>query len=384
MANKVIIIRNAYPHDFGGGERFPIFLANELRQNGVTCTVVSRNPKLLEFAESENIQTIRGWWWSRQSWNGWRVALFPVYALWQLVLYVWYIQLFARLQPDVVHIQSKDDFIAATMAARNRNIQIIWTDHADLKHVWKNLHVPLKNPIGKWVYRASKHADHITVVSESEKQSVLNNLPTGSPIISKIRVIYNGCADVYQKYKPTSPSNKKTTFLIANRLVTAKGIGETISAFRLLANKYPDTNLVIAGDGPEAEKFKAAASGIKNIKFIGHQSDPYETMASADIFLQPSYHEGFSVVLVEASMMKLPIIATSVGGNVEIIKDKETGLLVDPQNADKLYSAMELLITDMTLRNKLATNARQQYLDKFQFDKIVRERFMPLYDKTIN
>ena len=66
--------------------------------------------------------------------------------------------------------------------------------------------------------------------------------------------------------------------------------------------------------------------------------------------------------------------------NVEIIKDYETGLLIPSKDTDALYRAMKLLYTDEKLRDKLAKNAREQYLEKFQFNKIVKEKFIPLYE----
>ena len=95
--------------------------------------------------------------------------------------------------------------------------------------------------------------------------------------------------------------------------------------------------------------------------------------------MQPTYHEGFSVSLVEATMMQLPIIATAVGGNVEIIKDKSTGLLVGAKNSNQLARAMEQLYNDKVLADKLAKAARQQYLNNFVFDKIVKEKLAKGY-----
>ncbi len=381
MSKKVIIIRNAYGYDFGGGERFPVFLAESLTSQQIEPLIISRNNTLLNFAQERGIAILHGWWWSRQQWNSWRVVLFPIYMIWQLMLYWWYRQLFAKEKPSVVHIQSKDDFIAATYAAKHFGSTVIWTDHADLKHVWRNLSTPLKNPIGKWVYRAAQKADAITVVSESELREVSAHLPEKTPVRSTLKVVYNGCADVLSNYSHAH-STDVTSFIIASRLVTDKGIGEAIEAFKQLHQKYPKTALRIAGEGPEREKFTTQAKDTDAITFMGHQTDPYKVISEADIFLQPTYHEGFSVVLVEASMLAKPIIATAVGGNVEIIRDKVTGLLVPAKDTSRLESAMEKLYIDTSLRGTLAKNARKQYEDRFVFDVIVKEGFIPLYEAT--
>jgi glycosyltransferase involved in cell wall biosynthesis len=378
VRNRIILVRNAQPYDFGGGERFPVFVAIILRQSDLSPILVTRSPRLLEYAKDRGVDAVRGLWWSRQNWSGKRALFIPVYILWQIVLFVWYTALFLRLQPYAVHIQSKDDFIAATYAARLIGATVVWTDHADLKHIWRNLGVWYKNPVGKLVYAAASVADHITLVSESERREVTALLPRESPVLHLLTVIYNGCADRYELYPRVT--HVAFTFVIASRLVADKGIAEAIDAFKSLHTRHPDTELVIAGDGPGRDEFKARAHDNAAIRFLGHQEDPYAAMRQGDVFLQPTYHEGFSVALVEASMLGMPIIATDVGGNVEIIHHKTTGLTVPAKDSGALAEAMELLYRDRPYAQELGAAARAQYLDTFVFNQIVKERFMPLYE----
>ena len=377
MNRRIVIIRNASPEDFGGGERFPVFLSEALTAEGYSPVIISRSEKLLNFARQRRQPTIRGWWWQRQRWSGIHNLLLPFYACWQVILFVYYLVLFLKLKPAVVHIQSKDDFIAATLAANCLRTRVIWTDHADLKHVWKNLALPWKNPIGKFIHKLAKSVPAITLVSESEKAFIIDELPKNSPIINQLKVIYNGVTDVSSHY--SRKPHKNFTFLIASRLVTDKGIGEAITAFKDIYSSHKDVLLVIVGDGPEKRKFKKQASDCPAITFLGYQSDPIEHMAQADAFLLPTYHEGFSVALVEAGMMSLPIIATNVGGNTEIITNNKTGLLVQVKDSDTLYEAMLRVYKDKELSKTIGSGARLQFVKKFQFDHIVKKSFIPLY-----
>jgi glycosyltransferase involved in cell wall biosynthesis len=322
MATKqktVILIRNAQPYDFGGGERFPTFVAEILKSKNFNPVIVSASRSIKGFAASHSISTVDGWWWRNQHWSGFRALLFPVYLLWQLVLLFHYLFIFIRLRPVAIHIQSKDDFIAATFAGKVVGAKIIWTDHADLKHIWKNVRIWFKNPIGKLVYLSAIFTDAIVTVSRNETKLIMRNLSERSLIWQKLELIHNGCSDMYAA-TPRKPQDI-FTFCIASRLVTDKGIGETIEAFSRLHSDFPKTQLLLLGDGPEAKKFKGQARGAAGIHFMGHQDNPYIPMASSDVFLQPTYHDAFSVVLVEASMLGLAIIATKIGGNVEIIFD---------------------------------------------------------------
>jgi glycosyltransferase involved in cell wall biosynthesis len=79
-------------------------------------------------------------------------------------------------------------------------------------------------------------------------------------------------------------------------------------------------------------------------------------------------------------MLSRPIIATAVGGNLEIIHNHQTGLLVPPRDVPALYDAMKILCEDKKLRQIIAKNARLQYEKRFQFDRIVKEEFIPLYE----
>ena len=373
MTKNIVLIRNAQPYDFGGGERFPVLTASVLQDNGYTPTILSRSKALLDFSQQHSVPAIKSWWWAYQNWSGWRLVLTPVYFLWQIVLLFYYISVFIRLKPNTVHIQSKDDFIAATYAARLVGARVVWTDHADLKHVWLNVTVWYKNPIGKAVLLAARLAHAITVVSQSEYTLVTNNLKNNDLLKNKITVIYNGSFDYFTPHNaPESP-----VFIALSRLVKDKGIGELIEAFNSL--KAPAAELWLLGDGNDRQTFESQAKNNPRVKFLGQQKNPHTFLSQASVFVHPTYHEGFSLALVEASMMELPIIATRVGGNPEIIKGGVTGLLVEPKNTADLSKAMQQLIDDPKLAQKLAQNARQQYLEKFKYETIVTEQFIPLY-----
>ncbi|TWP15120.1 glycosyltransferase family 1 protein [TM7 phylum sp. oral taxon 352] len=379
-ALRIVLVRNAASYDFGGGERFPIFLAKELQKLGHFPIILSRHKKLCDYAKHENIPHYRSWWWSKQNWSGKNVLLVPFYILWQLLLTIYYAIQFRRFKADVVHLQSKDDFIAGSIAGKLVGAKVIWTDHADLKHVWKNLCIKYKNPTGKLVAWSARFADTITAVSKSEQTLISNNLPANSPILNKIIVIYNGVEDQKQKYE--SPKNTVFTFCISGRLVIDKGIGEAITAFKEFNATYKNSQLVLIGDGPDRLQFEQQAKGLP-VTFYGYKTNPLPYVASADIYLHPTYHEGFSVSLIEASMLGLPIIATNVGGNPEIIHNNKTGLLIPSKNASALRDSMKKLYENDELRTSLSTAARQQYLDLFVFHNIVKTQFIPIYENGI-
>lgn len=374
-----LLIRNAFSYDFGGGERFPVDLAAALGKYGWQTIVMSRSPKLLDYAEQSSISHRRGKWWSKQNWSGRNVLLFPVYLVWQCILTAWYYRTIANINPRVVHIQSKDDFVAATLAARLLRRRVVWTDHADLKYIYANHGVWYKNPVGKLVFWASRYADAITLVSESERQLVGNAL--GQSLSAKYVVIHNGVIDTTVTPYADKPVGS-FVFCATSRLVTAKGIGELLDAFKTFRQQHMAAELWLVGDGPGHTRFKKEAADMPGVTFFGHQDNPLQFVAACDVFVHPSYHEGFSISLVEAAMLAKPIIACNVGGNPEIVKDGETGLLVHAKNSAALQTAMERLYGDSSLRQKLAASARTLYEKQFRFDQIVAQQFIPLYENT--
>ena len=351
-------------------------MAEALKKTSWKPIVISRSEKLLAFARSSDIQHIQGWWWSQQNWSGKYALLFPLYLIWQGILTVYYFALILHYKPSVIHLQSKDDFIAGSIAGYLCRVRVVWTDHADLKHVWLNIGKPLKNPVGKLVFACAHLASTITVVSESEKKLVLQHLPKNSSVQGRIHVVYNGAFDQMSLYPRNS--HRGIVFIMASRLVVDKGVREAIDAFIKLRKNHADVQLMILGDGPHKKQF-ISSKGAKHINFIGHTDNPFPYFASSDIFIHPTYHEGFSVALVEASMMGLPIIATDVGGNPEIIHDDTTGVLIPPKDSDALYDAMGYLVENKNKRELLGKHARKQFLDTFEFQSIVQNYFVPIY-----
>lgn len=370
---RVALIRNSYSFDIGGAEIFPVNLGKILVANDYEPFVLSANKRTLKMSSAANLNIARSPWWSFQNFSGLKMSLFPVYLLWIIILTLWYFIYFLHKHIDIVHPQSRDDFIASTFAARLLHRQIIWTDHADLKYVYMNHKKWYKNPVGKLVYMASKLADKVIIESHSEKSLIESSLSMKLP--DNYAVIHLGAID---NYKPTNRKDGALVLVSTSRMVKAKGIGELIEAFKLIDSA--DVILKLCGDGPDIDHFKSLANGIKNIEFLGHVDDVTDVLRNSDVLMHPSYHEGFGLSLVEAEMCGLPIIASNVGSIPEIVKDGTNGILVNPKSVEGLAAAMSLLVKDAELRTVMGKAGRKIFLKNFQFDIIVKEKFLPLYE----
>lgn len=373
----VLLIRNSNLQDVGGAERYPIYLSQILTSKGYSPHYLTANKHTRKLA-SKAIKNVH-WspWLKFQNFSGLRIFLTPLYLVWQIFLFFWFVVMIIRYRPVALHPQSRDDFIAATLAGRILRRKIVWTDHADLKYIYANHQIWYKNPIGKLVFWVSKLAHKVIIVSNSEKNLIEQSLSKLVP--TNYKVVYNGVPD-YTSAQSDTPARKDDgiVFVSTSRLVTAKGIGEVIAAFKSLP-KTSKAKLLLIGEGPESGRFRQLAGNAQNIAFAGFQNDVYPYLAASDVFVQPSYHEGLSVSMIEACMFGLPIIACDAGGNPEIVDDKETGLLVPVKDSNALREAVLKLENNATLRKSMGSKGRKIYEQRFNFETIVEQQVIPTY-----
>ena len=171
--------------------------------------------------------------------------------------------------------------------------------------------------------------------------------------------------------QPATRNLEPITFCFVGRIVKDKGINELLSAFDKLSKKYDNAKLFLVG-GEERELDPISDESIKIVEnnkqviSVGFQKDVRPFFAMSDVFVFPSYREGFPNVVMQAGAMELPSIVTNINGSNEIIEDGINGLIIPVKDEAALYNKMELLLTDKELRTKLANPARQMIVDRFE------------------
>jgi glycosyltransferase involved in cell wall biosynthesis len=140
--------------------------------------------------------------------------------------------------------------------------------------------------------------------------------------------------------------------------------------------------LVIVGDGPQREALEAQVRSAQlqsRIQFAGNQRDVVPWMQALDIFALPSYaNEGVPQALMQAMLVGLPCVTTSVGGIGELAIDAVTAVLVPPENPGMLRSALERLMGDPALRSKLGAAARRHCAERFSYERML-DRMEAIY-----
>jgi len=227
--------------------------------------------------------------------------------------------------------------------------------------------------IGLFWRRLLKRADRIQVISHYLKELCLD-FGARAPI----EVIPNG-VDL-EKFKVKSENlevrneNLKTVITVS-RLVYKNGIDTLILALAEVKKRIPDVELHIVGDGPLGKSLARMVYdlGLENdVKFFGnisHDKIP-QYLAGAHVFVRPSRSEGLGTAFLEAMAAGLPVIATPVGGIKDFLRDGETGLMTKIDEPQYLAGEICRLLTDGSLREKLARNGKKLVEDNYQWRAI--------------
>lgn len=373
---RVLLIRNVAKGNFGGGEVYQLELAGKLRGAGFQPVIITNSNELLKRANELDFKTIIPPYMKNQNWSGWRNILLPIYFGYIWRLRRWYEEIFKYYKPEVINVQSRDDYLAATPVARKFGIRILWTDHADFRNwvLW-NVNVRFKNVIGKKIIKLSRKVEKVIFVSkEIGKETAKMIYPK---MLKNTVVIENGVNDELVRYKDIKV--KKNSFVFIGRVVEEKGIKEMIEAFMLVVEKHPEATLSIYGDG-RIDEYKRISRSCSEIEFCGESNNPLMVLAENEVFVLPSYREGLSLSLLDAAMMAKKIITTDVDGNMEVVEGGKTGILVPVKNVEKLAEAMIWMIEHKKEAENMAKSVRKRYEKKFDFKRIFSEKMLPLYN----
>jgi starch synthase len=275
--------------------------------------------------------------------------------------------------------------------------QAVKTGKPTLATEWENIPFNVKgNPYTKIQEYNRKHITHFIAITEKAKAALI----TEGVNPEKISVIPAGLD--CDRFKPTAKaatnrlgiSGETTKILFVGRLTIEKGIFDLLNAYALLVKDHQNVELLVVGTGtPEMQaKITLLTESLKiqsKVKFLGSIS--YSKMAEvhnlADIFCLPSietnfWAEQFGYSIVEAMACEKPVVSTVTGSIPEIVKDRNTGILVEQKNPIALEAALEELLVDRKKREKFGKNGREWVLEAFEANKVA-EQLAELYTRFI-
>ncbi len=273
-------------------------------------------------------------------------------------------RLFRKEKIDIVHTHNWGTYFHGVVGAKLAQIKcIIHGEHGFNFHELE-LESWQKGFLKKLL---STQVSKIVTMSNNLKEHLGHNLKINE---NKITTIYNG-VDINLFSPVTNRIECKNKYGAVGKLVIGsvgrmdqiKNFPLLINAVKMLATTNPDLMCLFFGEGPELAQLKklSAELGIAQfVKFAGFTSDVSSAMNAIDIFVLPSHMEGLSNTILEAMACEIPVVASNVGGNVELIEHRKTGLLFQSNNLRDLVEKISTLLSNDELRKKIVLDAKKK------------------------
>ena len=268
-----------------------------------------------------------------------------------------------------VHILHSSDFrtsVAALLASRRRKVRLVATAHGWIANTWRRRLVRLAD---KTLLRLF---DRVIMVSDATRRLV----PRWWLPDRQVRVLHNalvlgsyGSSALAAPRRVVDPA-RSATLINVGRLSPEKGQILLLHVVADLVGRWPGLRLIFAGTGPLEQALRETAEtlGISDrVDFRGYVSDMPKLYADCDLLVQSSYTEGLPNVVLEAAYLRLPIVATDVGGTSEVVQHRRTAWLCSPTGSG-LSAGIEAFLNDPSSFVGMAMSAHDDIVRDFSFD----------------
>lgn len=311
----------------------------------------------------------------------------PIYdlvSLWRLFSFI------KKEKYQIVHTYTTKAGFLGRLAARLAGTPII------IHNILEPAHNSARNPLLKmfyiWMERlAVSWADHIFTTTQPNVKEILEKklapadkltaIPEGLNVANYDSVEADGKA-----IRQTLGIPEGAPFIFtAARLESPKGHIFLLDAAKIVLDKIPGARFVCVGKGrlKESLEKKASELGIKNnVIFPGFVKDMLSIMKSCDLFVLPSLWEGQGVVLMEAMALKKALVASRVGGVVDVVEDGITGILVPPRDPQALADAILKLLSEPEKMHKMGEAGYRRIKENFDEAEFNKKRF-EIYRKLL-
>ncbi len=303
---------------------------------------------------------------------------FDMKAAWELG------RLCKKLEIELIHTQFlRENYIAILSRIFNPKVKVMYTNHFVIPN----------NSAQKFFNRilTSFEANIIAVCNKGKEMLIANGNRA-----SIINVIFNGIDPSYWG-EPLESTIKEEfeigedefVMLCASRFAHDKGHKYLVNSIYEL-KKMTDRKFkcILAGDGPLLNEVKEQVLNLglnEDIIFTGFRSDIKNLFYGSDIYINSSEHEALSFLIIEAMASGLPVIATNMGGNADIINPQTNcGIMVEYDNPIETAKAILKLMEDEALRNKFSANALKAVKETFNLDKVAEKTYNLYVDSIRN
>ncbi len=216
-------------------------------------------------------------------------------------------------------------------------------------------------------------ADHVICSNEDDKQYLVDRFRVAQ---NKITRMYSAADPIFCEASRKRSYENTSTLLFAATWRKNKGIEDLVPAFTALSDRHSQLKLVVLGAGvAEYKILNAFPERVRNRISCVRTNNDAETancFAGSDIFVLPSLFEGTPLTLIEAMMSGLPVITTNTCGMKDVIRHERNGLLIPIRTPDAIVAAVQQLLGDSGLRERLGRQAQRDALEKYTWEKVAR------------
>ena len=343
--------------NFGGAQKYVFELAKSLKANNFNVHVaLGGEGRLKEKLETARIQVTTIPYLGRDI--SFKDDFKSGIALYKII---------KKIQPDVIHLNSsKIGAIGSVIAQVARVPRIIFTIHG---WAFNENRSSLSKLFIKIIYSITIFFSNTSIAVSQMTASQASILPFYFLFKNKIKVVLNGIEtpDYFTKDKArdflsqicNQDFSQKTIVGQIAELHPIKSIETTILGAKILTQKYPDLVFVIIGEGQEHESLEnlIIEQGLQDKVFLtGYVDNAARYMRAFDIFTLTSKSEALALVLIEAGLAKVPVVASRVGGIPEIIEDHHTGLLFESENIEDFISKITYIFETHDFEKEMIIN----------------------------
>jgi len=281
----------------------------------------------------------------------------------------------SRERFDIVHTHDLWSNLMGVPAAFLARVPVIISSQRDLSHLpW------YRGKRTVWLRRIQSLSSMVLANANPIREQLIQE---GHLRPEKVRVVHNGVE--VEKFNRTSCDSHivfanagggKRVVLVGNMTSEVKGHRVLINAAAIIVREFQDVRFVLVGDGAYRKQFEAQVGELgleRHFLFLGRREDVPEILTACDIAVLPSKTEGLPNALLEYLAAGLPTVASNVGGNAEIVKDGVTGLLVPPDNAELLATAVLRFLHDPDLARRLGQSGTEYVRQTFSFERLVEQ-----------
>ena len=285
-----------------------------------------------------------------------------------------------RLEIDIVHTSEFRTNFLARLCARKRQFIHVATAHGWIANTTKRRLVRLADKL------LLGRCDHVVVVSEATRKLV----PRWWLPDERATVLHNALVlgaygrDVVSAPRKITDPAKEVVIANVGRLSPEKGQEMLLRALHALTPRWPNVRLKFAGIGPLEDHLKSVAHELgleRRVEFVGFVTDMPRLYLDVDLVVQSSYTEGLPNVILEAAYLRVPIVATAVGGTGEVVRHRHSAWLVEPR-VDSLVEGIDAFLSNPKMFADFAERAHADIVERFSFEARTSQ-LMQLYESLV-